>query len=364
MKILFFTENLRAGGKERRIIELLKYLKSSGDIQIEIVLAKNIIHYEEIYELNIPIHLIERKFLKKDPRLFFKFFKIAKTFKPDIIHVWGHMVAVYAVPTKLLLGIPLINNEIVDSTVNTRLIGKGIVFSASDRIIANSYAGLKAYDAPMVKSTVIYNGFSFDRLWNIENVHVVRAKFGITTPYVVGMVASFLVLKDYDTYIKAALEILIKRKDISFLCIGDGDDSAYQEMVPEALKKNILFLGRQSKVEAIMNSCDIGVLTTNVNHHGEGISNALMEFMALGKPVITTRFGGSPELVEEGQTGYLVEPFNPTQLNERIIRLIDNDSERQRMGQVGKQTIQEKFSQEKMNRSFMEEYENILQKHS
>ena len=360
MRILFFTENLRAGGKERRIIELLKNLKSSGDVQIELVLTKNIIHYEEIYELDIPIHLIERKFTKKDPRLFFKFFKIAKAFKPDIIHVWGHMVAVYAVPTKILLGIPLINNEIVDSTQNTKLLGKGIVFKASDRIIANTHAGLKAYNAPMSKSAVIYNGFSFERLKHIESADTVRGKFSIKTPFVVGMVASFLNYKDYDTYINAALKIFENRKDISFLCIGDGDDSAYKKMVPESAKGNILFLGRQSKVESIMNICDVGVLTTNINYHGEGISNALMEFMSLGKPVITTNFGGSIELIDENETGYLIEPFNPLQLADRVIYLIDHVQERQRMGQNAHRTIEEKFSLNNMVRLFREEYTNLL----
>ncbi len=360
MRILFFTENLRAGGKERRIIELLKNLKSAGDVQIELVLTKNIIHYEEIYDLNIPIHLIERKFTKKDPSLFFKFFKIAKAFKPDIIHVWGHMVAVYAVPTKMLLGIPLINNEIVDSTQNTRLLGKNIVFKASDRIIANTYAGLKAYNAPMEKSAVIYNGFSFNRLKQIESAGAVREKFGIKTPHIVGMVASFLDYKDYNTYINAALEIVKRRKDISFLCIGDGDDSAYKKMVPDDAKDHILFLGRQSKVESIMNICDIGVLTTNIHFHGEGISNALMEFMALEKPVITTSFGGSVELVDENETGYLIEPFNSLQLADRIIYLIDNEPERQRLGKNAHSTIVEKFSLENMVRLFRKEYDRFL----
>ncbi len=360
MRILFFTENLRAGGKERRIIELLKNLKSSGDVEIELVLTKNLIHYEEIYGLNIPIHIIERKFLKKDPRLFFKFFKIAKAFKPDIIHVWGHMVAVYAVPTKLLLGVPLVNNEIVDSTQNTRLIGKNIVFTVSDRIIANTYAGLKAYDAPMEKSGVIYNGFSFDRLKHIGTAEEVRERFGVKSPFVVGMVASFLNYKDYATYIKAALMILKNRRDISFLCIGDGDDSEYKKMVPDDLKSNVLFLGRQSKVESIMNICDIGVLTTNINFHGEGISNALMEFMSLGKPAITTNFGGSVELIDEDETGFLIEAFNPAQLAEKITYLIDHEQERHRMGQNAHRVVEKKFSLDNMVRLFREEYANLL----
>lgn len=362
MRILFFTENLRAGGKERRIIELLKNLTASEDFQIELVLTKDNIHYEEIYTLNVPIHIIERKYTKKDPLLFFKFFKIARKFKPDIIHVWGHMVAVYAVPTKWLLNVPLINNEITDSTVNKKLLGKAIVFKHSDRIIANTYAGLKAYNAPMEKSRVIYNGFSFDRIKNVESPEFMRSKFGITTPYVVGMVASFLEYKDHDTYIHAALTILKTRSDVTFLCIGDGDDTRYKKLVEANNEKNVLFLGRQSQVESIMNGCDIGVLTTNVNHHGEGISNALMEFMAVSKPVITTNYGGSAELVEDGITGYLIDAFSQSQLIEKINDLLNNEAIRIKMGQAGLKRIQEKFSIQTMVHSFKEEYFKQLNK--
>lgn len=362
MKILFFTENLRAGGKERRIIELFKYLKKHGDYQIELLITKNIIHYQEIYELGIPIHLIERKWTKKDPLLFFKFYKIAKRFKPDVIHVWGHMVAVYAVPTKILLRVPLINNEIVDATQNEKLIGKRIVFNVSDRVIANTFAGLKAYDAPMDKSRVIYNGFTFDRIKELESQAEVRDRFGIKTSFVVGMVASFLKLKDYETYLKAAFSVLIKQPDITFLCIGDGDDSEYKKMVPENLKSNILFLGRQNKVESIMNICDVGVLTTNIKFHGEGISNALLEFMAVKKPVITTNFGGSAELVENGTSGFLIDAFSVDQLEEKLVYLISHEPERVAMGNRGYQIVREKFSMEAMFNSFQEEYKNAMEK--
>ena len=359
MRILFFTENLRAGGKERRIIELLKHLKSSGDVQLELVLTKNIIHYEEIYTLNIPIHIIERKFTKKDPLLFFKFYSIAKKFKPDIIHVWGHMVAVYAVPTKILLKIPLLNNEITDSTINKKLLGKGIVFKHSDRVIANTYAGLKAYNAPAEKSRVIYNGFNFDRIKQVENPETVRLKFNIQTIFAVGMVASFLEYKDYDTYVNAALQILKNRRDVTFLCIGDGNDSRHKKMVDAMNEKNIFFLGRQQNIESIMNCCDVGVLTTNIKNHGEGISNAMMEFMAVGKPVVTTNFGGSAELVEDNYTGYLIDAFSVPQLVDKINFLLNNEAQRITMGQAGSKRVREAFSYEAMFRSFREEYKNI-----
>src|SRR5690606_10344291 len=112
MKILFFIESLRAGGKERRIIELLKGLSKLPDVSLELALTRRDIHYAEIYQLGIPLHFVERKLIKKDPLVFFKFYRLAKMVQPDIIHVWGNMVAVYAVPTAMRLGVPLINNQI------------------------------------------------------------------------------------------------------------------------------------------------------------------------------------------------------------------------------------------------------------
>jgi glycosyltransferase involved in cell wall biosynthesis len=359
MRILFFIESLRAGGKERRIVELLKGLRQYPDLQITLVLTRKEIHYNEVHELGIPIHIIERKWLKKDPLLFLKFYKFARSFKPDVIHVWGHMVAVYAVPSKWLLRVPLINNEITDATRHSFLLGKGIVFNASDSIIANTQAGLDAYDAPAAKSKVIYNGFNFNRLKSLEAEAVIREKFKIKTRYVIAMVASFIDYKDWGTFVNAAKKMTALRSDVTFLCIGDGDDSVYRKLVPAELVDRVLFLGRQNKVEAIMNCCDMGVLTTNIHHHGEGISNALLEFMSLGKPVIATRHGGSVELIEPGLSGFLIEPFSVTELEEKILYLIDNPSVKETMGKLALKRVQEKFSIEGMVSSFYNEYKRF-----
>ena len=168
MKILLFIESLRSGGKERRLVELIKGLQKYPDIECELVLTKKEIHYSDIFNTGIKFHYIIRKNLKKDPRLFLLFYKIAKKFKPDIIHVWGNMVAIYAIPAKVLLGIPMINNQITVAPlkVSGGLFSHHITFPFSDRILANSYAGLKSYNAPKVKSSVIYNGFDFNRIAN------------------------------------------------------------------------------------------------------------------------------------------------------------------------------------------------------
>lgn len=355
MKVLFFIESLRAGGKERRIVELLKGLKDLKEVQIELVITREEIHYPEVHQLGIPIHIIKRRILKKDPLLFVKFYWLARKIRPDIIHVWGHMVAVYAVPTKWLLHIPILNNEITDATPNQKLIGKSIVFKASDKIIANTKAGLMAYQAPESKSGVIYNGFNFNRIASLQKPDSIRNKFKITTPHVVAMVASFSDYKDWSTYIKAAIQISSRVADITFLCIGDGDDSHYRKIAHDHSGR-ILFLGRQENVEAIVNVCTLGVLMTNVNNHAEGISNALMEFMALGKPVIATNFGGSVELIESGTSGYLIDAFSVVQLVDKIEYLLTHDLEREKMGEAARIRIQTSFSIESMISHFYSEY--------
>lgn len=358
MKVLYFIESLRAGGKERRIVELLKGFKQNyPDVEIILVLARNEIHYQEVHQLNVPIYFVERWLIKKDPSVLFRFFWLAKKIKPDLIHVWGHMVAFYAVPAKKLLKIPMINNEIADATTTNKLIGKQWVFDASDKIIANTQAGLVAYHAPKEKSSVIYNGFNFSRLKKIEEADVIRNRFEITTAKVVGMVATFSDYKDYETFLKAATIVLSQNKEVTFLCVGDGDDSLLKSQFTHP---QIYFLGKQSGVESIMNICDVGVLATNTRNHAEGISNSLIEFMALGKPVIATNSGGSIELVIDGETGFLVQAFSEKALAEKILFLMDNEEARIQIGNEAKKRVKGNFSIEKMVEAFYKVYRGVM----
>ena len=362
MKILFFTESLRSGGKERRLVELIKGLKKYPDINCELVLTRKDIHYTDIFETEIKIHIIERKYLKKDPSLFFKFYRITKKFKPDIINVWGSMVAIYAIPTKVLLRIPMINNQITVAPlkVSGGLFSHHITFPFSDRLLANSYAGLKSYNAPKVKSSVIYNGFDFNRIANLNDKNTIREKFNIKTKYVVSMVASFSDFKDYGTYVRAANKILEKRNDVIFLCVGAGDDTPYKKMVLSKNKDKILFLGRQSNVESIMNICDIGVLATFT----EGFSNSIMEFMSLGKPVVATNGGGTPEIIQNEVNGFLVQIYNPDDLKDKINILLDNEVKLKAYGKSAYHIIKSKFGISSMVESFVTEYRGLIKEKS
>lgn len=357
MKVLFFIEQLGAGGKERRLLELIKSLEKTSKFTIELVLTQKNVHYKEIFELNVKIHYIERKGLKKDPTLFFKFYKITKKFKPDIIHVWGNMVAFYAIPTKVILNIPLVNNQITDAPLKVKksLIGPKFTFKYSDKIIANSYAGLKSYNAPKNKSSVIYNGFDFNRVSTLESVTSVRDRFNIKTKYLVTMVASYSSKKDHKTFFETAKKIIDINKDVTFLTVGGGDRSKYEELV-KGYEANIKLEKSQSNVESIINASDLGVLCT----YTEGISNALLEFMALAKPVLVTGAGGCKELVEDGNNGYLFDQGDTDSLTQKVNELLDNQDIINSFGKRSKQIVLEKFSIKKMSDNFIGVYESIV----
>ena len=355
MRILFFIESLHSGGKERRLVELIKGLGKYSDIKTEIVVTKDDVNYKEIFELDIKVHFLTRK-KAKDPKVFFDFYRIAKSFRPDLIHVWGRMVAIYAIPAKILLNVPLINSEITDAApdILPPELSLKISFFFSNKLLSNSFAGLKAYNAPAEKSSVIYNGFDFNRIRGIEGKELVRQKFNIKTNYVVGMVASFSKNKDYNTFLKAAQFVLSVNDDISFLCVGNGDMSEYEKSIEKRFIENIHFLGLQSNVESIMNICDIGVLTSNSNVHGEGISNSLMEFMALGKPVIANDCGGNIELIKDGINGFIID--GGKDLSEKIQLLINDENLRNKQGNNSKSIVQNKFHIDKMVNGFKKIY--------
>ena len=102
-----------------------------------------------------------------------------------------------------------------------------------------------------------------------------------------------------------------------------------------------------------------GVLMTNPDLHGEGISNAIMEFMALGKPVVAIDGGGTAEIVKHNQTGFIVKPGSSKELYEKIIFLLDNQQIAIEMGKVGRRVIEDEFGLEKMTDSFVSLYRNF-----
>lgn len=365
MKILFFINGIHPGGKERRMIELMKELKIRQEAGFELVVMNTEINYPEIFDLKIKIHYLIRK-TKKDLSIFRKFYKICKEYKPDIVHCWDSMTAIYAIPVCKLLNIKLINGMVVDTPVKKNISNKNwlraqLTFPFSNIVIGNSHSGLAAYNAPHKKSVCIYNGIDLNRFINLKEPNSIRKEiFGdkINDLFIIGMVAAFEVRKDYRTLIDAAIALLSSEDNVRFILIGDGTGfNEIKNMVPYSLSNKIVFLGKRSNVESIINIFDVGILLTNAKVHGEGVSNSILEYMALGKPVIASRGGGTNEVIIENENGFLIDPNKKEQLVEKIELLMKSENCKS-IGQRGKEIVQEKFNLKTM----ADNYSNIYRK--
>ncbi len=368
MRILFFIDSLNSGGKERRLTELMKQLNLYQDINFILVVMDKEIHYKQVLDLNIKIHYLIRK-TKKDFSVFKKFYEICNVYKPDIIHCWDAMTAFYAIPSCKLLKIKLVNGLVVDTPVRKNIFNKNwfrarLTFPFSDVIIGNSNAGLKAYKAPSLRAFTVYNGMDFYRFKKLKEKSIVLKKIFGDPPnnfFIVGMVAAFEERKDYKTLIKAAIFLTTQHENIRFVLVGDGNNiDEIKNSVPPLLKNKILFLGKRTDVESIINIFDIGVLLTNSKVHGEGISNSLIEYMALGKTAIATSGGGTNEVVIDNENGYLIEPGNENQLIEKIECLIEQKSLLEKFGAKGYEMAKNKFDLKIMTGNYIRIYQNLI----
>ncbi|MBE0675613.1 MAG: glycosyltransferase [Bacteroidales bacterium] len=363
MKILFVIDTLGSGGKERRLTELLKALKTRQEIEFELVVMSNDIHYTEILDLGIKIHRIIRR-SSKDLSVFKKFWLRIKEYNPDAVHCWESMTAVYLAPVCFLLRCSLINGMVTNAPANQHMKNhhwrRGrLTFPFSKFVVSNSVAGLEAYRVPERKGVIIPNGFNFERLNKIAGEEHIREELKIETEHIVGMVASFSGQKDYSTYFKAAQLVLEKRDDVTFLAIGPGTDSALAWNLVKTKNKNFFrLLGKRDDVENLVNALDIGVLATFT----EGISNSILEYMGFGKPVIATEGGGTGEIVLDGITGFLVQPENPSEMANKIEALLNNRELRKGMGGAGLERVSSGFSIEAMVGKYIDLYRKVTNK--
>jgi glycosyltransferase involved in cell wall biosynthesis len=255
--------------------------------------------------------------------------------------------------------LPLINASIQNafSRGGFRWSLEKLLLQASDYRIANSYAGLwsRGFSEHDGTNAVIVNGFDFARVARFINSGSLGRHQEHRVPKVVGMVAEFNRFKDYATFIRAAQKISRKRKDVRFVAVGDGETLAACKEIA-AGSDTIKFLGKRQNIEEIVNAFDIGVLSTFT----EGISNSIMEYMALGKPVVATDGGGTKELVVEGETGYLVPAENPDALAVKLEYLLDHSDVAHRMGAAGEAKLRHEFSIERMVEETLKLYQRAM----
>jgi len=173
--------------------------------------------------------------------------------------------------------------------------------------------------APPEKVRVLYNGVDSARFERADR-NKVRRELGIADgEFVVGAAIRLIEVKGIDYLLAAAPAVLAQAPATRFVIAGDGPVRAALEEKARALGlgDRVLFLGYRTDVPDVVASFDVYVLPSVT----EGLPLALLEALAIGNPIVCTRVGGCPEVVEDGVNGFLVPPRDSAALTESILRL-------------------------------------------
>ncbi len=203
---------------------------------------------------------------------------------------------------------------------------------------------------PSDRVKVIHNALDFQRIERFlaarQNKGEVRGDRGF--PLIV-TVANFFAIKGHEWLIRGIPRVLRRFPRARFVFVGDGQTRRAMEalVISMGLSDQVVFTGSLANPLELINGSDIFVLPSV----SEGLSIAILEAQALGKPVVATRVGGIPEVVEDGETGLLVPPRDPEALADAICTLLENPSRAQAMGERGRRTAQDRFSAETMVRA-------------
>lgn len=150
--------------------------------------------------------------------------------------------------------------------------------------------------------------------------------------------------KGVDAVIRVLPEVLKRVPDVLYVVIGEGDlKPLLQKLAQEnAVQDHVLFAGQQTpeNLRRYYSRADIYVMPSRQ----EGFGLVFLEAMACGKPVIAGNFGGAMEIIQDGRTGFLVDPGNPEQLADRLVRLLDDERLREKMGAAGRQVVEERYT--------------------
>lgn len=232
-----------------------------------------------------------------------------------------------------------------------------------DEIVTNSYlvkqlvSDRERFDPSKIR--VIYNGLALN---NFSKLKLDRRRFKVTLGIpdenmVVGIIAGLRVMKHHKTFLKAAKRVLSFRSDVDFVLVGDGmlRDDLEDLSVRLGIENRVHFSGWQKNVTPFLSIFDLGVNCSE----NEGMSNAIMEYMAFEVPCIVTRAGGNTELIENGVNGYTFELHDDRELAKLILYLLENPKIRKHFADKAKTFILKECNFEKMVDTYDRLFSNL-----
>jgi len=288
-----------------------------------------------------------------------KLIEIMQQHRPHIVHTrnWGTVEGILAAR---LTGVPVIvhseHGHNADTTLGMSLrrrVMRRCLYALADELFTVSQE-LRDFHARAAwmdsrRFRVIYNGVDSERFAaRPELRQPTRAKHGLPADaFLVGYVGRMEAGKDIPTLLEAARILLQRGRPLHVVAVGEGFLlKKFQEDVSRSaeLAGHVTCTGATDDVPHLFNAMDAFVLPSL----GEGLSNTMLEAMASALPVVVTRVGGNPEVVEEGRSGLFFAPRDVTALAGHLDQLLRDQELRQRLARAARERVVRQFSLKSM----------------
>jgi glycosyltransferase involved in cell wall biosynthesis len=352
IKTLHLISSLTRGGRERQLATIVANTDMTNYPTKIIYFNKKQHSYIDEYDLNdYSIQIKETGKLKRLKKLL----RVLKKEKPDVVYTWGNGESL-----SILLLSPFHRFKFINGSIRHGIRSKKfshyfrtLVLHLSPNIVANSKAGLKANN--LRRGKMLYNGIEDKFLEPLNNKLEIRNKLtGIpeNTPLLIS-VANLVPYKDYFSILAALKSFKEAGHDFYYLVLGDGPmrEEIEQTISAYNLNQNIRIVGNVENVADYLKISDIFIHSSK----GEGCSNAILEAMAAGLPVVASDTGGTSEITDNTNS-ILFHYKNVEELKNGILYYLQNNHARDKAGKRSKQIIYERFTTQRM----MEVYYKIM----
>ncbi len=351
-RIVFVITTLGMGGAETQLVRLAIGLKGRG-WQVSVVSLIPLEYIaQDLDQAQIPAISLEMRPGSPDPRAVLALARYLREQKPQIVHT--HMVHANLLGrvARLLAPVPVLISTAhnINEGSRWREIAYRLTDPWCDLTTQVSQAGLERYvgvgAVPKDKIRFVPNGINSLEFSPDPKLRArLRRELGWDEQFIWLAVGRFAEAKDYPNMLQAFARVHAQRHEARLMIAGLGEqmESTQQLAQTLGLGEAVYFLGLRKDISALMNAADGYVMSSA----WEGLPMVLLEAASTGLPMVATDVGGNREVVQEGQTGYLVPPKNAESLSAAMLRLMALPGlQRQRMGEAARAFVQQYYSLE------------------
>ncbi|HET9952703.1 MAG TPA: glycosyltransferase [Candidatus Eisenbacteria bacterium] len=356
LRVLHVIHRLALGGTEYGVIKVVNHLDRDR-FQPSICSLLNAFP-EGVAALrsDVPVTSLERA-AGFQTSVLYRLADLMRDQRIDIVHSHNWTTYLYAVIAASMARVPVVihgehGRETAEVSKETRrrllermLAGRVDHFTAVSRDLCEHIAT----DWKVRRSRIrfIPNGIELARYEKLPELAAARAGMGLPeSAQVIGTIGNFRDVKDFASLVAAFAIVRRDRPRARLAMAGIDPDRRFatrmEREMPnwDELSRSVSFLGVRTDVPQLLAGFDVYVNSSIY----EGMSNTILEAMAARRPVVATRVGGTPDLVEDGVTGWMVPSKDPERLAERIAWVLDHPEEGKAMGLAGRRRVEERHS--------------------